>query len=309
MKRHHPKFIRITCRRSALTLGTILFLFLAPFAMAQEEAPEGVEEETMFSLVKKGGPVMIPLGIASVLALALGIERFISLTKDKVLPEEFTTGFGEAWDSDPSGKAAEDFCDESGGAAGHVFKAGIQWRSQGHEAVSKAIEDAGGREADKMKRSVRPLSVIAGVCPLLGLLGTVYGMIDAFQKTASSGGAAKTADLANGIYQALVSTAAGLTIAIPVLLLYQWLSTRADRAIDHIDETGTNFIVKHALGDKATTAKKAPAGKTAAAKKATTSTTAKKPAAKKAATSTTAKKPAAKKPAAKKTAAKKTEES
>jgi biopolymer transport protein ExbB len=97
-------------------------------------------------------------------------------------------------------------------------------------------------------------------------------MIDAFQKTANSGGAAKTADLANGIYQALVSTAAGLTIAIPVLLLFQWLSTRADRAIDHIDEAGTEFIVTHALAKGKAVAKKPAAKKTArkpAAKKST----------------------------------------
>jgi biopolymer transport protein ExbB len=259
--------------RYALSIGAFIFLAFSSLAMAAEVgAGAGNENETMFALVKKGGPVMIPLAIASILAVALGIERFISLKKDRVLPEGFLSGFGDAWNSDPSGKAAEDFCDESGGAAGHVFKAGVQWRNEGHEAIGKAIEDAGSREAEKMKRSVRPLSVIAGVCPLLGLLGTVYGMIDAFQKTANSGGAAKTADLANGIYQALVSTAAGLTIAIPVLLLFQWLSTRADRAIDHIDEAGTEFIVTHALAKGKAVAKKPAAKKTArkpAAKKST----------------------------------------
>ena len=86
--------------------------------------------------------------------------------------------------------------------------------------------------------------------------------------------------MADGIYQALISTAAGLTIAIPVLLLYQWLSTRADRAIDHLDEAGTDFVAQHALTEK-------------------------KPAARKPA----AKKPATKKPATRKPAAKKTEES
>ena len=194
---------------------------------------------------------MFPLGIASILALALGLERFISLSKEKVLPTGFLEGLGQAWNSDASGNTAEKYCDDSLGSCGHIFKAGIQWRNEGYQAVSKAIEDAGAKEADKMKRSLRPLSVIAGVCPLLGLLGTVYGMIDAFQKTADSGGAAKTADLANGIYQALVSTAAGLTIAIPVLLLFQWLSTRADKVIDHIDEIGTEFIVTHALANSA----------------------------------------------------------
>ncbi len=229
-------------------LGGMCFLLLATtLAMAAEVNDDaGVPKETMFSLIKKGGLVMIPLGIASVLALALSIERFISLRQEKVLPAGFLDGLGEAWHADPSGQMAEDYCNRSGGAVGHVFKAGIQWRDHGYEAVNRAIEDAGCREADRMKRSLRPLSAIATVAPLLGLLGTVYGMIQAFQRTAASGGAAKTADLANGIYEALVSTATGLTLAIPVLLVFQYLTARVDGLIDHIDEVGTGFIVNHA---------------------------------------------------------------
>ena len=230
-------------------LGFSMFLIGTTMAMAAEAGEgTGEDKETMFTLILHGGPVMIPLGIASIIALALGIERFISLTKERVLPRDFLNGLGEAWDKDPTGKAALEFCDESKVAAGHVFSAGIEWREDGHKAVGDAIEDAGAREADKMKRSLRPLSIIAAISPLLGLLGTVYGMIDAFHQTSVSGGAAKTADLANGIYQALVSTAAGLTIAIPVLLLFQWLSTRVDALIDHIDEVGTKFISRHARG-------------------------------------------------------------
>lgn len=213
---------------------------------ADAGADAGVEKETMFSLIKKGGPIMIPLGLASIIALALALERFISLRREKILPDGFLQGLGEAWDQDPSGQSAEEFCDLSQGAAGHVLKAGIQWRDSGYQAVAKAIEDAGIREADKMKRSLRGLSMVASVSPLLGLLGTVYGMIDAFQRTSSSGGAAKTADLATGIYEALVTTAAGLTIAIPVMLVYQYLLTRVDGLIDHIDDVGTEFIAKHA---------------------------------------------------------------
>ena len=78
-------------------------------------------------------------------------------------------------------------------------------------------------------------------------------MIDAFQRTSQSGGAAKTADLATGIYEALVTTAAGLTIAIPTLLLYQFLQSRVDKIIDHIDEVGTDFIVNHARKNIAST--------------------------------------------------------
>ena len=100
----------------------------------------------------------------------------------------------------------------------------------------------------KKQSRTSTLQVIAAVSPLLGLLGTVYGMIDAFQKTASSGGTAKTAKtamLAEGIYEALVTTAAGLTIAIPTLLLYQFLLGRVDKLIDEIDEAGTEFIFSY----------------------------------------------------------------
>jgi len=238
-------------QRMTIFLSASLLMALTAVAHAAEAGETaGVAKETMFSLIKKGGPVMIPLAIGSIIALALSVERFISLTKERVLPRDFLRGLGEAWDRDPTGQAAKDFCDKSGGAAGHVFKAGIRWRDEGHQAVHKAIEDAGAREADKMKRSLRPLSIISAVSPLLGLLGTVYGMIEAFHKTSTSGGAAKTADLADGIYEALVSTAAGLTIAIPVMLLYQWLSTRVDSIIDHIDEVGTEFLVDHARGSE-----------------------------------------------------------
>ncbi len=236
----HPK------RHSLFLVATLLLAFTS-FAMAAEAGGDaGIEKETMFTLIKKGGLIMVPLGIASVLALALATERFISLRKEHILPAGFLDGLGQAWDADPSGQLAEAWCDQSGGTAGHVFKAGIQWREHGYQAVSKANEDAGSREADQMKRSLRGLSAIASVSPLLGLLGTVYGMINAFQATSASGGAAKTADLATGIYEALVTTAAGLTIAIPVLLLYQYLSSRVDSLIDHIDEVGTTFIVRHA---------------------------------------------------------------
>ena len=234
-------------------LSLVLMLLCTTIAMAEEAgADAGVEKETLFSLIKKGGPVMIPLGIASVIAMALALERFISLQRKNVIPEGFVEGLVEAWDEDPSGQKAESFCDDSGGAAGHVFKAGIQWRNQGYQAVGKAIEDAGSREADKMKRSLRGLSSIAAVSPLLGLLGTVYGMIEAFQSTSTSTGAAKTSELANGIYEALVTTAAGLTIAIPVMLLFQFLSARVDGLIDYIDEVGTEFVAAHAQMDEPT---------------------------------------------------------
>jgi biopolymer transport protein ExbB len=97
-----------------------------------------------------------------------------------------------------------------------------------------------------MKRSLRGLSIIVTVAPLLGLLGTVYGMISAFE-TASSAGVGKADVLAKGIYEALVTTAAGLTIAIPVLLVFQFLNNRVDTIIDKLDEMGIDFMT-HCTG-------------------------------------------------------------
>lgn len=222
------------------------FSNLAPVDVAGTAAEETA---TMFDLIKKGGPLMIPLGIASILAIAIALERLISLKKNRVLPPDFLGRLDEAWQADPSGKAALSLCDSEGGTAGHVFKAGVRWRSAGYEAVGKAIADAGSREADKMMRSIRSLAVIAKITPTLGLLGTVYGMIAAFQKTSEGDGAARPAELANGIYQALITTAAGLTIAIPVALLYQYLVSRVDGLIDHIDEVGTEFVIARASDD------------------------------------------------------------
>ena len=196
----------------------------------------------MFDLIMKGGKIMIPLGIGSILALALSIERCISLRRDKVIPAEFSKRLVEVWHSDTSGKKAIAFCEEVGGAVGKIFKAGLQRLSKGEDAVEKAIEDAGYREADKMKRSVRGLSIIARVAPLLGLLGTVLGMIEAFQASAVTK-EDKSQVLSVGIYEALVTTATGLIIAIPTLLVYQYLTGKIDGIVDELDEMGMDFML------------------------------------------------------------------
>jgi biopolymer transport protein ExbB len=233
-----------------LAVMTLTLFSFTPLALADGVGDDaGVEKETMFSLIEKGGYIMYPLALGSILALALGLERFVALRKQRILPSGFIEGLMKAWNADASGKQAVNYCDEAGGASGHIFKAGIRRAKMGPEAVEKAIEDVGSREADKMKRSLRPLSVIATISPLLGLLGTVYGMISAFQATTTAGaGDAKTDMLAIGIYEALVTTAAGLTIAIPVLLLYQFLLGRVDKMIDEIDEAGTEFIFSYTEG-------------------------------------------------------------
>ncbi len=238
--------------RIALVVTFVLTLLsLSIVAATAGEAPALPEpeanRETLLSLILKGGPVMIPLGICSILAIALAIERFVSLQKSRLLPEGFVDGLKATWD----GKEAtiEDgviHCEQHPSPLARMLKPGIKNMVRGDEAVEKSIEDAGVREADKLHRSLRGLSIIAAVSPLLGLLGTVYGLIGAFQD-ATTKELGKGQELAAGIYEALVTTAAGLTIAIPVLLAYQLLRARADGVIEELGHAADDFADHYLL--------------------------------------------------------------
>jgi len=235
--------------RIAIGVVAMAGLLLAGQALAQEPQRTidlavkgaGPGPASLFSLILKGGYVMIPLGLCSVLALAVAVERFISLKRDKILPPEFVAGIKSTLAGTDDVDKAVAYCEDRPSPISNIFRAGISRIRQGAASIEKAIEDAGSREVDKLKRSLRPLSVIATVAPLLGLLGTVYGMISAFQ-SASAMGVGKADRLATGIYEALVTTAAGLTLAIPVLVVYQILCSRVDKLVDHMDDEAIEFL-------------------------------------------------------------------
>ena len=233
------------------TVTGLMLSWLAASAVLAEDAakantsPASVvskKKETVWSLVVKGGIVMIPLGVCSVVGLGIAIEAGISLRRSKVVPANFVGGLMETLHKGGSHlRAAIEYCDNSKSPVGYIFKAGIQDLRRGEAAVERAIEDAGAREVDKLKRSLQSLSVITTVSPLLGLLGTVYGMIKAFE-VASTVGTGKSELLARGIYEALVTTASGLTVAITALLLYHYFSKRIDALMDEIDQMGLDFM-------------------------------------------------------------------
>ena len=188
------------------------------------------------------GPGFFATGLASIVALGIAIERFMSLRRDRVIPTDFVSGLRSAMSrDDESTRHSVEYCEETGGAVGDIFKAGMVRVFKGEEVVEKAIEDAAYREVAKLKRSLKGLAVIASISPLLGLLGTVYGMINAFQE-ATKAGMGKADMLAEGIYESLVTTATGLTVAIPVLLVYQYLTSHVDALVDEIDLMCHDFM-------------------------------------------------------------------
>ena len=198
----------------AMPFGTEL---LAQGDVAAEAANAGgtpSESQTLLDLIAKGGMLMIPIGLCSVVAVYVAIWQFLALRRDQLMPSGFRAklreSLGSKGDDVDSGLA---YCEQVGGPVSRIFKAGIPKIGKGDEVIEKAIEDAGAREVGKMKRQVRPLSAVATISPLLGLLGTVYGMIGGFQ-AASAAGAGKADTLATGIYEALVTTAAGHNVSV-----------------------------------------------------------------------------------------------
>jgi biopolymer transport protein ExbB len=215
---------------------------------APMEAASAAGIESVWDFVVKGGPMMIPIVIASLIALTVMIERLVSLRRSKIIPPEFLQGLKNVMDDEKKERrAAVDYCRENGSPVAAVFEAGIRRLGYSVELVEKHVQEAGERVVLHLRKYLRALSVIASIAPLLGLLGTIFGMIRAFQTVAGSGEAlGRTELLAEGIYEALITTAAGLLIAIPVLIGYHWLSAKIERLVADIDAMAVEFIDEYA---------------------------------------------------------------
>lgn len=252
-------------------IALLAFAIIAPDLVAQQnpqpdavqpnagnpnaEQPPATDDapDTLLELLLAGGVMMIPILICSLVAVTVAIERFIALKRANVIPPTFVSDLrDELRSADYDPEAGIRYCERNPAAISKIFKAGISRMSQGHEVVEKAIEDAGAREVGKMKRGLRPLAAVGNIAPLLGLLGTVYGMIEAFRATSNpEAGSDKSTMLAEGIYVALVTTAAGLTLAIPVLIIYQILAGKIDSMVDDIDEAAIEFVEYSMFSDEA----------------------------------------------------------
>ena len=207
--------------------------------------PDSVQVQNVMDFVQKGGVMMIPIGLCSLIALTVIIERRISLRRKNVIPPAFMPGLTKVLNDKPGDtEAAMGYCRRSNSAIANVLAAGIRKIDRcSPEIVEKAIEEAGEREVLKLRKHLRALAVIASVTPLMGLLGTIIGMITAFQTVAISGEAlGKTEMLAGGIYEAMITTAAGLSVAIPVLICYHWISATIDTLVADIDHMSVDFV-------------------------------------------------------------------
>lgn len=200
---------------------------------------------SILELAFKGGVVMIPIAICSLVAAALTIERLVSLRRGRVIPPGFVDGAATALEQGP--QRALEICRAAPSPIARVFEAALRRWDRPLEQVEKHVAEAGAREAVGLRKHLRGLAVIAAVTPLLGLLGTIFGMINAFRTVAASADAlGRTELLAGGIYEAMVTTAAGLIVAIPTLLVYHALAARIERLVLDMDGACIDLVERHA---------------------------------------------------------------
>jgi biopolymer transport protein ExbB len=190
----------------------------------------------------KGGPVMWPLLAFSILGLAFAIERFFALRKAKINVNEFLAKIRKALMVNRSIRDAVKICEQYQGPVASIMKAGLLKYGQSKDDVEKTIENAALYEMGRLERGLAVLATTANVAPLLGFLGTVTGMIKSFDQLAKVG-LSNPAAVAAGISEALITTAAGLIIAIPVQLAYNYFMTRINRFVRDI-ETATNMLIE-----------------------------------------------------------------
>ena len=195
----------------------------------------------MLELIKAGGWVMLPILLLAVLALAIILERFWTLRRREVLPP----GLGEEVREWARGRSTLDpkHIDvlRRNSPLGELLAAGLDVRHRPRELIKERIEDVGRHVAHRLERFLNTLGTIAAVGPLLGLLGTVFGMIEMFLGIMTTG-VGDANQLAGGIGQALVSTAAGLCLAIPALMFHRYLRGRVTGYVVDMEKQATALL-------------------------------------------------------------------
>lgn len=202
----------------------------------------------MIELLISGGPVMIPIGIASVIGLAVLIERIFALREGVVIPSGLVIEVDELLRQERWGDVVS-AARKNESAASRVTMTALDARHMPRADIKERLEEVGRREAAELDRFSAVLGTVASIAPLLGLLGTVWGMILTFEVIQSQG-MGVVANLAGGISQALISTMAGLTVGIPALVAHRWVLAKADRLILGLEDLSA-LILERLCADEA----------------------------------------------------------
>ncbi|HYQ39645.1 MAG TPA: MotA/TolQ/ExbB proton channel family protein [Pseudomonas sp.] len=194
----------------------------------------------MWELVKAGGWMMLPIILSSIAALAIIVERLWTLRPSQITPPNL---LGQVWrwiqDKQLDSQKLKEL--RASSPLGEVLAAGLANSKHGREIMKECIEEAAARVIHDLERYLNALGTIAGIAPLLGLLGTVLGMIQIFSGFMGSG-MANAPVLAGGISTALITTAAGLMVAIPALFFHRYLQRRVDELVVGMEQEAIRLV-------------------------------------------------------------------
>ncbi len=198
------------------------------------------EAKQVFELFQAGGWLMIPILLCSIAAMAIVIERLWALRRSAIMPDDLVS---RIWQLHRRRQLDDNRIAEirEGSALGRMLAAGLVNRFHSREVMKESIQDTGRQVVAQLERYLNTLGTIAAVTPLLGLLGTVIGMIEVFGVIMESG-VGNPGVLAGGISQALITTAAGLSVAIPALMFHRYFIDRVDKLIIGMEEQALRLI-------------------------------------------------------------------
>lgn len=194
----------------------------------------------MFELLKAGGILMVPIVACSILALAIVLERFWTLRASRVAPPQT---INELWrwikKKDLNGRKLKAL--QGSSPLGRVLAGGLLNAKHGREIMKESIEHEASQVIHELERFLNPLGTVATIAPLLGLLGTVIGMIKVFAEIQLAG-VGNAGNLAGGISEALITTAAGLSVAIPALICHRYFIRRVDELVVNMEQEAIKLV-------------------------------------------------------------------
>ncbi len=194
----------------------------------------------MWEIILAGGPVMWPIILCSIAAAAIMLERLWTLRRERIIPRELTDRVWKLVESRTLNERHIEALSRNS-PLGRVLAAGLANYQQGRELMKEAIEDTGRHVVHELGRFLNTLGTIAAISPLLGLLGTVTGMIQAFNAITAAG-VGDPRMLSGGIGQALITTAAGLIVAIPALIAYRYLRGVVDLLVVEMEKEAMKLM-------------------------------------------------------------------
>ena len=223
-------------------------------AMGPVVAEEPIPTKSLWDMLWAGGPMLVPIFVCSFVLLLVVFERTVSLRRGRVLPRPFVKRLLlQLRENQIDRDEALQRCEENSSHVSRVFAAALRKWGRPAVEVEQAILDEGERVSNTLRRYLRVINGVATVSPLMGVLGTGGGMMAAFNAIATTNAMGRPELLAGGISQALLTTAAGLFVAIPALILYLFFVGRVDKLVMDIDARGqdlVNLISAEALQDR-----------------------------------------------------------